>query len=302
MGTLDGKVVLVTGAGRGQGRSHALTAAREGADVVLLDVCGPIDSINYELATKADLETTAERVRALGRAAVTAVADIRDQAAIDAAVRAGLDEFGRIDCAIANAGLWDLGPTVWETTEESWRTVVDVVLSGTWRTIKAVAPHLVERRAGSIVLIASVGGLETGPGYTSYIAAKHGVLGLMKNAALELAPHNVRVNAVCPGAVDAKIWDNPMGHALFAPPGTPGDRAVATEGAYGYAPLAGRSWLPPQATSNAAVWLLSDLAEHVTGVALPVDAGHLIQVGYNMAPQTTGAEADRYRPPTESPD
>ena len=144
--------------------------------------------------------------------------------------------------------------------------------------------------------------MEATPGYATYITAKHGIIGLTKQAALELAPLNVRVNAVCPGAVDAKIWDNPMGYGLFTAPGQEGSRDVVLEAGFGYAPLAGRSFLPPSAIANAAVWLLSDLAEHITGVALPVDAGHLIQVGYNMAPQTTGPEADRHRPPAQSPD
>lgn len=302
MNLLDGQVVFITGAGRGQGRSQAVTAARNGADVVLLDICAPIDGVRYDLATESDLAETRKAVEALGRRAVSTIGDVRDQDAVDSAVRLGLDEFGHIDGVIANAGVWDLGPSLWDTTEESWTTIQDVVLGGVFRTIKAVAPHLMERRTGSIVVISSVGGLEATAGYTSYIAAKHGTVGLMKNAALELAPHNVRCNAVCPGAIDTKIWDNPMGHKLFVEPGADANRDVALSGCYGFPALAGRSALPAEATSNAAVWLLSDMAEHVTGVALPVDAGHLLQVGYNMSPQTTGTEADRYRRPTQSPD
>jgi len=191
---------------------------------------------------------------------------------------------------------------VWETTEEKWRLITDIVLGGVFRTIKAVAPHMVENRNGSIVVIASAGGLEATARITSYISAKHGAIGLMKNSALELAEYNVRCNAVCPGAIDTKMVDNPMGRRLFAQPGAEPTREVMLDGGYGSPALVGRSWLPPQAVANACVWLLSDLAEHVTGVALPVDGGHLIQPGYNMSPQKTSPEADRYRPPTDTPD
>ncbi|MFF1553030.1 mycofactocin-coupled SDR family oxidoreductase [Rhodococcus erythropolis] len=302
MGLLDGKVVFITGAARGQGRAHAVTAAKEGADVIITDICSPVDGIRYELANKDDLAKTHALVEKTGQRAVSAIADVRDQGTLDAAVALGLETFGRLDAVIANAGLWDLGPKAWETTEQMWSTVTDVVLGGTFRTIKATAPHLVEQRSGAIVCIASVGGIEATAGYSHYIAAKHGVLGLMQNTALEIAEYNVRCNAVCPGCVDAKIWDNPMGHGLFVPPGEKGNRDVAISATYGYSPLAGRAALPPNATSNAAVWLLSDYAEHVTGVALPVDAGHLLQPGVNFAPQSHGPEADLYRPPAQSPD
>ncbi|TSD94104.1 NAD(P)-dependent oxidoreductase [Skermania sp. ID1734] len=302
MGLLDGKVVFITGAARGQGRAHAVTAAKEGADVIISDICAPIDGLRYELASKDDLAKTQQLVEKEGRRAVSAIADVREQDSLDAAVQLGLDTFGRLDAVIANAGLWDLGPKAWETSEQMWTTVTDVVMGGTFRTIKATAPHLVEQRNGAIVCIASVGGLEATAGYTAYISAKHGVIGLMQNTALEIAEYNVRCNAVCPGAVDAKIWDNPMGYGLFVPPGETADRQVAMNVIYGYAPLAGRAALPPDATSKAACFLLSDYAEHITGVALPVDAGHLLLPGVNFAPQTEGPEADRYRPPAVSPD
>ncbi|MGV9711494.1 mycofactocin-coupled SDR family oxidoreductase [Gordonia sp. NPDC003424] len=302
MGFLDGKVIFITGAGRGQGRAHAVTAASQGADVVISDICAPIEGLNYPLSNAKDLTKTQRLVEYHGRRAISVVADVRDQKALDAAVARGLDEFGRLDGVIANAAVWDLGPTAWETTEQMWHIVNDVALGGTFRTIKATAPHLIRQRSGSIVVVASVGSVEPTAGYTAYIAAKHGVLGLMKNTALEIAPHNIRCNAVLPGGVDTKIWDNPMGYALFSQPGTEGNRQAGVDGMYGATALAGRTALPPNASSNAAVWLLSDFAEHVTGVSLPVDAGHLLLPGINWAPQMTGPEADRYRPPTDSPD
>ena len=256
-------------------------------------MCGQIDGMRYQLGTEEDLAKTQKLVEEEGRRAVTVVGDVRDQAALDSAVALGLQTFGHIDGAIANAGVWDLSPAAWEISEELYTVIVDTVMGGVFRTIKAVSPHLVERRTGAIVVVASVGGLEPAPGFTAYVAAKHGALGLMKNAALELAPHNVRCNAVCPGAVDTKIWDNPMGYGLFVPPGAQASRETALDAVYHYGALAGRSALPPHASSNAAVFLVSDLAEHITGVALPVDAGHLLLPGFNHAPVKTGTEADR---------
>ncbi len=302
MGSLDGKVIFITGAARGQGRTHAVGAAREGADVVLLDVCAPIEGMRYQLGTEEDLAKTQKLVEERGRRAISIVGDVRDQAALDSAVALGIETFGHIDGAIANAGVWDLSPPLWEISDELYDVVVDTVMGGVFRTIKAVSPHLVERRTGTIVVIASVGGLEPAQSFTPYVAAKHGAIGLMKNAALELAPHNVRCNAVCPGAVDTKIWDNPLGYGLFVPPGADATRKIAIDSVYHHSVLAGRSALPPSAISNAAIFLLSDLAEHITGVALPVDAGHLLLAGFNHAPVRTGAEAERHKPPVVSPD
>lgn len=302
MGSLDGKVILITGAARGQGRAHAVSAAREGADVVLLDVCAQIEEMRYQLGTENDLAKTQKLVEEQGRRAISVVGDVRDQSSLDSAVALGLETFGHLDGAIANAGVWDLCPPVWEITEELYTVIVDTVMGGVFRTIKAVSPHLVERRTGAIVVIASVGGLEPTQAFTPYIAAKHGAIGLMKNAALELAPHNVRCNAICPGPVDTKIWDNPMGYGLFVPPGVEATREIALDTVYHSSALAGRSALPPEAISNAAVFLLSDLAEHITGVALPVDAGHLLLGRFNHAPIKNGAEAERHRPPAVSPD
>ena len=152
MGSLDDKVIFITGAARGQGRAHAVTAAREGADVVLLDVCGQIDGIRYPLATEDDLIKTQKLVEERGRCAVAVVGDVRDQGALDSAVALGLESFGRIDGAIANAGVWDLSPPAWKITEELYTLIVDTVMGGVFRTIKAVSPHLVERRTGAIVV------------------------------------------------------------------------------------------------------------------------------------------------------
>jgi len=297
VGTLDGKTVFITGVARGQGRSQAIAVAREGANVIGCDICAQIDGLDYPLASEADLAETTRLVEALDRRIVARVADVRDQAAIDGVVSEGVAEFGSLDGVVANAGTWVPGGTLDQISEQGWQAIIDTTLSGSWRTIKAAAPHLISSGGGSMVLISSLGGVEAFAGSGAYVAAKHGVIGLMRQAAFEYGPSNIRVNALAPGAMDTRIWNNTLGYGYIGG----GGRAEAIDAVYGSGVLAGRSALPAQATSNAVVWLLSDLAEHVTGVILPVDAGHLIQPGWNMAPIKTGPVADRYRPPADAP-
>jgi SDR family mycofactocin-dependent oxidoreductase len=286
MGRMDGKVVLITGAARGQGRSHALTFAREGADVVLFDVAEQLDTVDYDLATADDLAATAAAVDELGRRAVVVRGDVRHQDALDAAVARGIDELGTIDVLVANAGIWTMD-SFWELSEERWSLEVDVNLSGVWRAAKAVAPHMIERRRGAIVMTSSVLGFEALAGSAHYTAAKHGVLGLMRAVALELAPHDINVNAVCPGCIGTPmnhrqdVWDWVKGDARGSGTGTPED---FTEASRHFGVLAGRTALTSQPVSDAVLFLASDEAKEITGVALPVDAGHLVLQGYNPAP------------------
>jgi NAD(P)-dependent dehydrogenase (short-subunit alcohol dehydrogenase family) len=163
MTLLEGKVALITGAARGQGRAHAITCAREGADVVLLDTTDQIASVTYRMASRDDLDETVTQVEKLDRRAVAVEGDVRDQAALDRAVAEGLDAFGRIDILIANAGIWTTAP-LWELPESAWEDMVGVNLTGVWKSIKAVAPHMIGRRSGSIVVTSSVNGLEPGQG------------------------------------------------------------------------------------------------------------------------------------------
>jgi SDR family mycofactocin-dependent oxidoreductase len=279
---LRGRVALITGAARGQGRSHAVTLAAAGADIIAADICGPVGTAPYPLATEDDLDTTVREVEKLDRRALPVQADIRSSTDLDAAVAAGLAEFGRIDILVANAGIWALG-RLWELTEDQWQDMLDINLTGTWRSIKAVVPSMIENRGGSIVVTASVNGFEAGGGMAHYVAAKHGVLGLMKNAALELGRYNIRCNAVCPGIVDTKMNDWPGCYDMMAghPGGTPQDRA---DGAYSWSVLAGRGLLRPSTVSKAVLWLASDDSADVTGVALPIDGGHSILPGINPDP------------------
>ncbi|ANY25004.1 mycofactocin-coupled SDR family oxidoreductase [Gordonia terrae] len=282
MGLLDGKTVLITGGARGQGCAHALTSAREGADVILLDITRQLDSVEYPLATADDMTETVRQVEALDRRALTFDADVRDQTQLDDAVAAGIAEFGKIDVLIANAGIWTRAP-FWEMSEQMWSDMMDVNLTGVWKSAKAVAPQMIERQSGSIVITSSVNGLEPGMNYAHYVATKHGVIGLMKNIALELAPHGIRCNSINPGAIRTPMTDQQGAWDMFAghEGGTPDD---LIEGGYHFHALKGHSFMPPEVIANTALYLNSDLAASVTGVTIPVDAGHLLLTGVNQEP------------------
>ncbi|MBF6245689.1 MULTISPECIES: mycofactocin-coupled SDR family oxidoreductase [Nocardia] len=282
MGLLDGKVALVTGAARGQGRAHAVTCAREGADVIAVDLAGQLSTVPYPMGTADELAETAELVEKCGRRALTVEADVRDQAALDRAVAQGVNTFGKIDILIANAGIWTRKP-FWELTDDDWEQMIGVNLSGVWRSAKAVTPHMIERGTGSIVIISSANGLEPGLNYAHYVAAKHGVIGLMKNIALELAPHGIRCNAICPGVIDTPMIDNQSAYDLFAG-GPGGNRAHLDEGAYHFNALGKTAALDPQVIADTALYLNSGLASVVTGAVIPVDAGHGLLTGFNPAP------------------
>ena len=282
MGMLDGKVALITGGARGQGRAHALTSAREGADVVLVDIADQLETVPYRMATPDDLAETVHQVEALDRRALAVPADVRDQGQLDEAVSRGIAEFGKIDILIANAGIWTQGP-FWELSDQSWDEMIGVNLTGVWKSAKAVAPHMIERQSGSIVITSSVNGLEPGMNYAHYVAAKHGVIGLMKNIALELAPYGVRCNSINPGAIKTPMTDHQGAWDMFAGH-EGGTEADMIEGGYHFHALRGRSFLPPQVIADTALYLNSDLAAAVTGVTIPVDADHMLLTGVNPAP------------------
>lgn len=282
MGLLDGQVVFITGGARGQGRAHAIASAREGADVVLFDRAEDIDTVGYPLATADDLQQSVKEVEAIGRRALSFVGDVRSQTSLDEAVAGALSEFGKIDALIANAGIWATGQ-FWELTDEQWDDMVGTCLTGVWRSIKAVAPQLIERQQGSIVITASVDALEPGGVYAHYTAAKHGVVGLMKSVALELGPHGARCNAIAPGAVDTLMLNNQPGYDLIS--GHPGgSRDDLIEGGHRFNVLKQTHLLDPSNLADAAVYLNSAMASRVTGVVLPVDAGHMLLAGFNHAP------------------
>ncbi|WP_326818574.1 mycofactocin-coupled SDR family oxidoreductase [Streptomyces sp. NBC_01762] len=265
MGRVDGKIALITGAARGQGRSHAVRLAQEGADVVITDVCHDIsDALPYPLATKAELEETAELVRATGRRCVAVEADVRHFAEMRSAVDAATAEFGRLDVVVANAGVMSSG-RAWEFSEEAWDVVVGVNLKGVWNTVRAAAPGMIDAQAGgSIVITSSAAGIRGHVPYAHYVASKHGVVGLMKALSNELAPHRIRVNTVHPtGVSDTGITV-----------GEPVEELAAREPLFALAamnPLA--PYVEPRDVSNAVLFLASDEARYVTGLQFTVDAG-----------------------------
>ncbi|THJ71353.1 mycofactocin-coupled SDR family oxidoreductase [Candidatus Frankia alpina] len=287
MGMLEGKVALITGGSRGQGRAHAVTCAREGADVIIVDITEQLSTVAYKMAVQADFDETVAQVEALGRRALAIRADVRSQSELDDAVAQGLAEFGRIDILIANAGIWTQAP-FWKLTEDQWEEMISVNLTGVWKSAKAITPHMIERQSGSIVITSivitsSVNGLEPGQNYAHYVSAKHGVIGLMKNIALELAPYGIRCNSINPGAILTPMTDHQAAWDMFA--GHPGGtEADMIEGGYHYGALKGTTFLDPQAIADTALYLNSDLAANVTGVTIPVDAGHLLIAGVNATP------------------
>ncbi|MFV2178067.1 mycofactocin-coupled SDR family oxidoreductase [Actinomadura sp. LOL_016] len=270
-------MALITGAARAQGRAHALTLARNGADVVLMDICHDVDGLRYPMASRTELEHTAEQVKALGRRVVWHEADVRRQEQIDAVVTEGLAEFGHIDIAIANAAVFHAGLS-WELTEEQWSTVIETNLGGVWRTAKAVIPAMIRDGGGSIVMISSVNGLTPAADHSHYAASKHGVIGLMKTMALETAPHGIRCNAICPGFVRSGMttFQDQLDKYAGKPGGTEADLEHAGRS---YHPTRGLTHLDPQHIADAALWLVSDNAAAVTGIAVPVEAGHMLMPG-----------------------
>jgi (+)-trans-carveol dehydrogenase len=273
-GRAEGKVALVTGAARGQGRSHAVRLAEEGADIVAIDLCRPIGTVPYPLSTPEDLAETARLVEATGRAVVTAVADVRDLDGMRAAVDDAVARLGRLDIVAANAGIHSGGMPTWEMPDEMWQDLIDVNLTGVWITCKATVPHLVEAGGGSIVITSSTAGLRPYGGIAHYVAAKHALMGLTKTLAQELGPQGIRVNAVNPTQVDTDMIQNPLIYRLFLPGvenPTKAEFAAASQAGM----LLPTPWLDPGDVSAAVVFLTSDEARFVTGICLPLDAGVL---------------------------
>jgi SDR family mycofactocin-dependent oxidoreductase len=277
-GKLEGKVAFITGAARGQGRSHAITLAGEGADIIAVDLCAQIGSVPYPMATLQDLAQTVKEVEALDRHIVATVADVRDYDALKEALDDGVAQLGRLDIVSANAGIFSFGRAE-ELAEQTWRDMIDTNLTGEWHAAKAAIPHLrAGGRGGSIILTSSLAGLKGQQNLAHYVSAKHGLVGLMRTLALELAPDFIRVNSVHPTSVDTDMVQNAATYALFAPDLPEDQRNKETLAsrfqALNVLPI---PWVEPVDISNALVFLASDEARYITGVALPVDAGAAIK-------------------------
>ncbi|MGK3952242.1 mycofactocin-coupled SDR family oxidoreductase [Microbacterium sp. I2] len=265
MGRVDGKVALITGAARGQGRSHALRLAEEGADIIAVDICGPVQGLQYSPATEEDLAETVRQVEALDRRIVASVTDVRDRDAFKTAIDEGVAALGRLDIVVGNAGICIIAP--WdEVTPEIWDTTISTNLTGVFNTVQLTAPHLIAAGGGSIILTSSAAGLKGLPFLTPYVASKFGVTGLGKAFATELAEHNIRVNTLHPTGVETAM----------------GEMADAYPPLLEKHPRVGgmlTNMLPiettqPRDQSNAVLFLASDEARYVTALSMTVDAGN----------------------------
>jgi SDR family mycofactocin-dependent oxidoreductase len=276
-GRVEGKVAFVSGAARGQGRSHSVRLAEEGADIIAVDICGPIDNLAYPHSTPEDLAETVELVKAQNRRIVAAEVDVRDYDALKALVDSGVEQLGRLDIIVANAGVGTDGRKLHKIRENVWQDMIDINLSGVWHTVKAGVPHILSGgRGGSIVLTSSVGGRKAYPNTGHYIAAKHGVIGLMRAFAVELGPDMIRVNSVLPSQVSTTMVMNDSTFRLFRPD-------LPNPGPDDFAPISQMMhtlpvpWVDAIDISNAVLFLASDESRYITGVSLPVDAGALLK-------------------------
>ncbi|MFL5702505.1 MAG: mycofactocin-coupled SDR family oxidoreductase [Ktedonobacteraceae bacterium] len=271
----QGQVVFITGAAHGMGRAHALAFARAGANLVLCDACRQYSTVPYPLAQPQELEELVTEIEQLGVAVVAAQVDVTQLAAMQNLVEQAEGTLGPIDIVVANAGLYSFAPS-WELSEQQWDETINVDLKGVWVTCKVCIPNMLTRRSGKIICIASTAGMKGMANLAHYVAAKHGVLGLVKTLAIELAPYNINVNAVCPTSVDTAMCRNQALYDVFA--GGPGPQATQEHMLHLMNQLnlfPDRNLLPPEVISAAVLWLASDEAQHMTGCALPVDAGYL---------------------------
>jgi SDR family mycofactocin-dependent oxidoreductase len=276
-GRVEGKVAFVTGAARGQGRSHAVSLAREGADIIAIDIAAQIDTVPFPMAGPDDLKETVRQVEALDRRIIAVQADVRDFDAVKQALELGVAKLGRLDIVVANAAIANFGRAD-QMSEDQWRDVIDVDLTGVWHTAKAAVPHIrAGGRGGSIVLISSAIALGAGRNVVTYTAAKHGVIGLMRTLALELGGESIRVNSIHPGNCNTDMLHNEALYALYAP-----DLPVSERTLEAIRPRMLTSnalptpWVEPEDISNAVLFLAADDGRFITGVTLPVDAGHLL--------------------------
>jgi SDR family mycofactocin-dependent oxidoreductase len=254
--------------------------AEEGADIIALDICSQdVKTVKYDLGTREELDETVRLVESLGRRIVAREADVREFSQVQKVVDEGIAEFGHIDIVCGNAGIGSGGVT-WEVTEENWREVIDINLTGVWNTARAVMPSMIERGQGGVLIFTtSTAGIIAYGNTAAYSAAKHGVTGLMKGLAQDLGPHNIRVNCVAPTNTNTPLIMNQAMFDMFAPhienPGVDDVR-----GAFQSLNALPLPWLEPSDVTDAVVWLASDQAKYITGISLPVDAGNTVKKGY----------------------
>ena len=279
MSGLEGKVAFVTGAARGQGRNHAVRLAEQGVDIIALDINDSIPTVAYDGPTDEDLAETVRQVEALDRRIHAEKGDVRDLESVRACVDRGVAELGRLDIVIANAGIASIAP-VREMSDEMWREMIDINLNGVWHTVNTSLPHMkADGTGGSIVLIGSVASYKGMANLVHYVAAKHAVVGMTKSLATELGPEYIRVNAVCPTNVDTPMVQNEFIMKLFMPDLEHPTRedAEKPDSAYRAANAIPVPWIDADDVTNAILFLVSDEARFITGTAIPIDAGFLLQ-------------------------
>ena len=270
MGKLDGKVALITGGARNQGRSHAVTLAREGADVVVCDLASQLETVPYPMATEAHLDETVKLVEDLDRRCVAVRADVRDTAQMQGVDDQALSELGRVDILCANAGIFTFG-AVADLTDQQWDEMIATNLTGVFKSMRAVVPHMVERGSGRIVATSSMAGKGGFPNVGHYVATKWGVIGLVKSLALEVAQSGVTVNAVCPTTVGTVMVQNEACYRLFLPEAENPTAEEAREAFTALNPM-GVPWVEVQDISNAVLFLCSEDARYISGETLAVAA------------------------------
>lgn len=278
-GPLEGKVAFVTGAARGQGRSHALRLARDGAAIIATDLCAPIDSVAdfYPLPTPEDLAETARQVEAAGGRILALQADVRDIEGLASAVDQGVAKFGRLDIIVANAGIFTFGSETHKVTADSWQELMDVNVTGVWHTYKAAATHLIAAGAGgSVIIISSLAGFKGLANVAAYTTTKHAVVGLMRVLANELGPLGIRVNTIHPNSVDTEMVKNTRTYKLFRPD-LDDPKAEDAEASFAGLNPMGKAWIECEHVSNAVAWLASDQSYYVSGGQIPVDGGASVQ-------------------------
>ncbi|AAS06696.1 MULTISPECIES: mycofactocin-coupled SDR family oxidoreductase [Mycobacterium avium complex (MAC)] len=268
-GSLQGRVAFITGAARGQGRSHAVRLAAEGADIIACDICAPVSaSVTYAPASPEDLDETARLVEDQGRKALTRVLDVRDDAALRELVADGMEQFGRLDVVVANAGVLSWG-RVWELTDEQWDTVIGVNLTGTWRTLRATVPAMIEAgNGGSIVVVSSSAGLKATPGNGHYSASKHGLTALTNTLAIELGEYGIRVNSIHPYSVETPMIEPEAMMEIFA-------RHPSFVHSFPPMPVQPNGFMTADEVADVVAWLAGDGSGTLTGTQIPVDKGAL---------------------------
>lgn len=271
MGKLDGKVALITGGARGQGRSHAVTFAREGANIVICDLVSQIETVPYPMSHPDDMDETVKLVEEHDKRCVAIQADVRDTDQMAGVVERALSEFGQIDILIANAGIVAPVPFA-DISDQAWSDMLETDLTGVFKSIRAVVPHMVERRSGRIIATSSMVGKTGVPGLAHYVAAKWGVIGLVKSAALEFGQYGITVNAVCPTNVDTPMIQNPAMYALFAPDIANPSRDDVVPGftSLNALPI---PWVQAQDISEGMLYLAAESGRYVTGETLTIAAG-----------------------------